>query len=196
MRIAQKVMTGRRRISGAAAGTLVAASIILTAAAAPVRLLNVSAHDDAVLIESTEPVAYVVSRPDPHTLLVDLRNVSVSRPHADLPGSGQLAGVKVEQTAAPDGASLARIRVSLTMPSEYRVRSARNTIRVELNPAPGAPRPDAPASAARTPAPDRGQDAGSGDGHRAGAHTPYAVVHDGHAQRQRPAAAVERGGVG
>jgi type IV pilus assembly protein PilQ len=147
-------------VAGAAAGALAAASIILTAAAAPVRLLDVSAHDNAVLIESTEPVPYIVSRPDPLTLLVDLRNVSISLPAADLPGSGQIAGVKVEQRAASDGTALARIRVSMRMASEYRVRSARNTIRVELTPAPGAPRPAAARSVPGAQTGGRTHDAG------------------------------------
>ena len=54
-----------------------AGSMLVSAANAPVRLVGVSMQDNAVLIESTEPVAYAVSRPDPLTLLVDLRNVRV-----------------------------------------------------------------------------------------------------------------------
>ena len=55
----------------------------------------------------------------------------------------RFAGVKLEQAAAVDGASLARVRVSLTGPSEYRVRSARNTIRVELTASTAQAKPDA-----------------------------------------------------
>ena len=84
-----------------------------------------------------------MSRPDPLTLLVDLRNVSVSDARAEVVRSGSLAGVKLEQAAAVDGASLARVRVSLTGPSEYRVRSARNTIRVELTASAAQAKPDA-----------------------------------------------------
>ena len=62
-----------------------AGSLMLTAAAAPVRLLGVSAQGNAVLIEATEPVAYTVSRPDALTLVVELRNVSVRR--CDQPGA-------------------------------------------------------------------------------------------------------------
>jgi type IV pilus secretin PilQ/predicted competence protein len=130
--IAHKVRQQRRRLAAAVITALAAGSIMLSAATAPVRLLGVSSQDNAVLIEATEPVAYAVSRPDPLTLLVDLRNVSVSDARADIVRGGSLAGVKLEQAAAIDGASLARVRVSLTEPSEYRVRSARNTIRVEL----------------------------------------------------------------
>ncbi len=42
------------------------------------RLVGVSAQANAVLIEATEPVAYSVNRPTPLTLVVDMRNVSVS----------------------------------------------------------------------------------------------------------------------
>ena len=47
-----------------------------SAGRAPIRLLGVSAQGNAVVIEATEPAAYVVSRPDPLTVLVELRNVS------------------------------------------------------------------------------------------------------------------------
>jgi hypothetical protein len=52
-------------------------SLSLSAGAAPIRLLGVSAHGNQVLIESTEPAAYAVKRPDPLTVVVELRNVSV-----------------------------------------------------------------------------------------------------------------------
>ena len=141
--IAHKVGQQRGRMAAALMTALAAGGILVSAATAPVRLVGVSSQDNAVLIESTEPVAYAVSRPDPLTLLVDLRNVSVSDARADVVRSGSLAGVKLEQAAAVDGASLARVRVSLTGPSEYRVRSARNTIRVELTASTAQAKPDA-----------------------------------------------------
>ncbi len=149
--IAYKVRQQRRRMAAAAVTALAASSMLVSAAAAPVRLLGVSSQDNAVLIESTEPVAYAVSRPDPLTLLVDLRNVSVSDARADVVRAGSLAGVKLEQAAAVDGASLARVRVSLTEPSEYRVRSARNTIRVELTKSGSQPKPAAHAALEQNP---------------------------------------------
>jgi type IV pilus secretin PilQ/predicted competence protein len=149
--IAHKVGQQRRRVAAAAMTALAAGSILVSAAAAPVRLVGVSSLDNAVLIESTEPAAYAVSRPDPLTLLVDLRNVSVSDARADVVRGGSLAGVKLEQAAAVDGSSLARVRVSLTGPSEYRVRSARNTIRVELTPSAVQPKPAAAPAVAQNP---------------------------------------------
>ena len=50
----------------------------LAAGTGPIRLLGVSGEGNAVLIESAEPAAYVVKRPDSLTLLVELRNVSVA----------------------------------------------------------------------------------------------------------------------
>jgi type IV pilus secretin PilQ/predicted competence protein len=110
------------------------ASVMLAATGTPVRLVGVSADGNAVLIESTEPVAHTVSRPDRLTLVVELRNVSVADARSDVERQGTIAAVKLEQATAIDGRSLARVHVSLVQPSEYRVRSARNTIRVELTP--------------------------------------------------------------
>src|SRR4051812_41383643 len=135
--IAHKVIEQRRRLLAAAGIVLAAGSVLVSAAGTTVKLVGVSSQENAVLIESTEPVAYAVSRPDPLTLIVDLRNVSVADARATVARAGALAGVKLEQAAAVDGASLARVRMSLTRPSEYQVRSARNTIRVELTPAAG-----------------------------------------------------------
>jgi type IV pilus assembly protein PilQ len=115
-----------------------AGGLVVTAAPSPVRLLGVSAQatgrSAAVLIEATEPVAYAVSRPDPLTLLVDLRNVSVADAENQVARSGPVERVTLEQATAIDGKALARVRLALASPSTYRVRSARNTIRVELEP--------------------------------------------------------------
>ena len=135
-------------------GLAATAGIILTATA-PVRLVGVTSQGDTVLIEATEPVAYAVSRPDALSLVVDLRNVSVSDARADVERRGSIAGVRLEQSSAPDGRALARVHVALAKPSEYVVRSSRNTIRVELKgaapgaSAPAAPKPSAPVTAAR-----------------------------------------------
>jgi type IV pilus assembly protein PilQ len=133
--MAHNVSERGRRLGIASIAAVAASGIMLSAAAAPVRLVGVSAQINAVLIEATAPVPYAVSRPDPLTLLVDLRGVSATEARADVPRGGHLAGVTVEQAAATDGTALARIRVALNSPSGYRVRSARNTIRLELSPA-------------------------------------------------------------
>jgi type IV pilus assembly protein PilQ len=134
-------IAGRLTMAVALAAT---AGIILTATAAPVRLIGVTREGDTVLIEATEPVAYSVSRPDALTLVVDMRNVSVSDARADIATEGAIAGVRLEQAAAVDGRELARVHVNFAKPSQYTVRSSRNTIRVELK---GAALPSAAAAA-------------------------------------------------
>ena len=139
-----------------AAGLAATAGIILTAAAAPVRLVAVTRQGEAVLIEATEPVAYSVSRPDALSLVVDMRNVSVSDARAEVERQGAIAGVRLEQASGADGRALARVHVNLAKPSEYVVRSARNMIRIE--PKSGASKAAAvpastPAAMATAPAP-------------------------------------------
>ena len=153
-----------------------------------VKLVGVSSHDNAVLIESTEPVAYAASRPDPLTLLVDLRNVSVADARASVGASGAVAGVELEQ-AVGGGRRVARARPHVADRAvEYQVRSARNTIRVELTPGggEGAPPPATSAPAAQTalsssrriPAPRRCSSASAPGVRR---------IDDRHLQRQRAA---------
>ena len=87
-----------------------------------------------IMIEASEPVAYLTSQPDPLTVLVDLRNVNAAtiagKPVADL--LAPVNGVAVEHATAPDGAPVARVRVHLDRAAKHRVRSSRNTILVEV----------------------------------------------------------------
>jgi len=93
-----------------------------------------------VLIEASEPVAYLTSQPDPLTVLVDLRNVRVGgldgKPVAAM--LAPVAGVVIEDASAPDGSPVARVRVRLDRAAKHRVRSSRNTILVEVERAGGA----------------------------------------------------------
>lgn len=132
------------RLSGARARPIMFAAVVALAGAvamaanAAVRLVGVTARSDdngqTVLIEATEPVAYVVSRPDPLTVLVDMRDVAiggdVKRVAQTL--SGPVQSVRVEEATATDGDPVARVRLALTEPAPHRVRSTRNTIRVEF----------------------------------------------------------------
>ncbi|MCC7125095.1 MAG: type IV pilus secretin PilQ [Acidobacteria bacterium] len=88
-----------------------------------------------VLIESTEPVAYLTSQPDPLTVFVDLRNVRTDGLDARALATMQppVSAVRVEPAIAPDGAPVARVRVALSEPARHRVRSSRNMIYVEVN---------------------------------------------------------------
>jgi type IV pilus secretin PilQ/predicted competence protein len=122
----------RTWVAGLVVLTLV--GTMLSAATAPVRLVGVSRQENAVLIEASAPVAYGVSQPDPFTVVVNLRHVSVGDARNDVQRGGALTGVRLEQASDVDGASVARVHLSLAQPAEYKVRSARNTIRVELSP--------------------------------------------------------------
>lgn len=127
-----------------------ACGIALAAESTPIRLLGVSSDGSAVLIKASEPVAYAVSRPDPLTLVVELRNVTVADAINDVGRKDLVAGVTLEQAAAVDGVAVARVRVALARPAEPKLRSARNLIWVQLSPAAAGPGADA-AAAASTP---------------------------------------------
>ena len=144
-------LAGHVAAVGAAAGT----------ATVPA-LRAVSTRDDGtvrtVVIEASEPVAYVTSQPDPLTVLVDLRNVSAEGVQATTPQRlSPLGAVTVERSMASDGTPLARVRVHLERAAPHRVRTTRNVIVVEVDPstapartasAAPAPAPAAPAAAA------------------------------------------------
>jgi type IV pilus assembly protein PilQ len=126
--LTRAVLSVATLVSAAAAG-----GILLTAASASVRLLSVTTQGPAVVIEATEPVAYTVNQPDPLTLIVDLRNAAVADAAAHVEPRGLVTAIRLEQAAAADGLGVARVRISLARAAEYKVRSSRNTIRVELN---------------------------------------------------------------
>ena len=116
------------------------AAVDATASRAEVpHLRAVSVRDDggvsAVVIEATEPVAYVTSQPDPLTVLVDLRNVQTGGIQAGtmVRGLAPLRGVRVEESRAADGTPLARVRVNLDRAASHRVRTTRNLIVVEVD---------------------------------------------------------------
>jgi type IV pilus assembly protein PilQ len=133
-----------------------AGGLSLSAGSAPIRLLGVSVDGNAVLIESAEPAAYVVKRPDALTVLVELRNVSVANAANGIQRRDPIAGVTLEQGSSDDGQAVARVRVTLSRPLEYAVRSARNLIRLELTgpagPAVPSAVPDGPSSRSASPA--------------------------------------------
>jgi type IV pilus assembly protein PilQ len=136
----------------AALTTALAGAALVAAGGTPVRLVGVTAHESAVVIEATEPAAYTVTRPDPLTLVVDLRDASVADAPTSVPPRGLVSGVRLEQATAPDGVGVARVRIALGRAAEYTVRSARNTIRLELQT--GAPAAAAAARPVSAPAVD------------------------------------------
>jgi type IV pilus assembly protein PilQ len=95
---------------------------------------HVNAKGAALVIEASDPVAYIATRPDPLTVLVDVRNVTaeglangfVANPKSPI------ADVNVEP-ADPAIAPGSRIRVGLVEPVGYRVRSDRNRIVLDFD---------------------------------------------------------------
>jgi hypothetical protein len=126
-----------------AAPLMAALAVTLTAAGPPAAdgpaVRSISGRLDGgvstVLIESSEPVAYLTSQPDPRTVFVDLRNART----ADLDASGvgamqpPVSDVRLEPATAPDGSPVTRVRVALAHPARHRVRSSRNLIFVEVD---------------------------------------------------------------
>jgi type IV pilus assembly protein PilQ len=129
-----------RAVYAAATAAAVALTVLAAGAATgAARLVGVSAESrdngQTILIEATEPVAYSVSRPDARTVLVELRNVSVAGAanRVRATSASLVAGVSMEDGTALDGSGVGRVQLALTSPAAHRVRSTRNTIRVELD---------------------------------------------------------------
>src|SRR5262249_39350417 len=94
----------------------------------------------SLVIEATDPVAYVTARPDPLTLLVDLRNVAADGVANTVSpeGRGPIAGVSIEPVESL-GAPASRVRIALTQPVAHHVRSDRNSVIVDFDRPKGAP---------------------------------------------------------
>jgi len=96
-----------------------------------------------VVIETTEPVAYVAAQPDPLTLLVDLRDVAPGDVRPSAP-AGVIASVAVEPGPGDGGAAIARVRMLLARPATPTIHSRMNTVIVEFDGAATAAAPAAP----------------------------------------------------
>ena len=152
-------MVGRiaRLVTAAACVAVLAGQVAVTGAASGgaelPQLRGVSSRLDrgisAIVIEATEPVAYVTSQPDPLTVLVDMRNVRCGRPERRRPSCAPVNAVRVEQATAADGSPVARVRVGLAHAAAHRVRASAELIVVEVA------RDTAGASPAAAPAPRR-----------------------------------------
>jgi type IV pilus secretin PilQ/predicted competence protein len=95
---------------------------------------RVNGKGTALVIEASEPVAYLTTRPDPLTVLVDFRNVDaegVANSFAASPKS-PIAGVTIEREESL-GVPTSRVRISLALPVAHRVRSDRNTVVVDFD---------------------------------------------------------------
>ena len=95
---------------------------------------RVSSKGASLVIEATEPVAYVTTRPDPYTVLLEFRNVAAEGVANTVAATAKspVAGVSVE-SAESLGVPAARVRVALAQPVTHHVRSARNTVVVDFD---------------------------------------------------------------
>jgi len=102
------------------------------------RLKSISSHVGSrgvsLTIEASEPVGYSVTRPDPVTVVVEFRNVTM----ADVSNTvvagvkSPIAAVSVEPFESM-GAPASRVRVMLAQPVAHHARSERNTIVVDFD---------------------------------------------------------------
>jgi len=105
----------------------------------------------SLVIEASDPVPYVATRPDPLTLYIDFRNVSVEglASFASKAG-GPISNVAIEPGDPAVGGS-PRVRVNLSQAVAHRVRADRNTVVIDFDKATakGAPYVMPPPSASK-----------------------------------------------
>ena len=121
----------------AAAGALVDASAPGAAVGGRIKTITsrANAKGASLVIEATEPVAYVATAPDPLTVVLDLRNViadgaanSVTANH-----TSPIASVSIEAADDLRGAPASRVRIALAQPVAHHIRSERNTIVIDFD---------------------------------------------------------------
>ena len=126
----------------AVAGALVHAGVTGSSTVPTVRLKVISSRADSngtsVVIETTEPVPYLMTRPDPLTVVLEFRNIDAQGvvnkivPSAKSP----IAAVTVENADAL-GAPTSRVRIKLAEAVAHRVRSEKSSVIVEFQKANG-----------------------------------------------------------
>ena len=103
-----------------------------------VRLVEVTSESTAasqsVLITATAPASYTTRQVDPLTVLITLRDVAAGdvdtklRPGPDDP----VTSVEVRDAVDDDGNPVTQVRIGLREPTDYEVRSRRQTIQVRF----------------------------------------------------------------
>jgi type IV pilus assembly protein PilQ len=96
---------------------------------------RVDNHAGVISIEASDPVPYVASQPDPKTFVIEMRDV-IAVGFADrftVDPRVPISGVRVENARAFDGATIARVSLTLAQPIRPRVRSSRNVIYIEAD---------------------------------------------------------------
>ena len=107
-----------------------------SASGSAAKLLSIGADagggGHAIVIEASEPVAYAVTRPDPFTVLVDLRDVRAGdaknrfRPAPGAP----VSAVVIDEMTAPDGSPLTRVMMQLRQPLQHTATANKGKIRI------------------------------------------------------------------
>ena len=102
---------------------------------------RVDGRTGVIAIEASTPVPYVASQPDARTFVVELRDVVTAGFEDGFTADPRhpIAAVRVENSQSFDGATVARVRLTLNQPMRPRVRSARNVIYVEADRIDAAP---------------------------------------------------------
>ncbi len=98
---------------------------------------RVTSKGTSLVIEASEPVPYVATRPDPLTLLIEFRNVSAdtvtSTVAADVKSAIESVAVEPGEDGDASKQGSPRIRVKLSEPVAYRARANRNTVVIEFD---------------------------------------------------------------
>ncbi len=95
---------------------------------------KVTSKGTSLVIEATEPVPYVATRPDPLTLFIDFRNVAAEgmTSAVSTDAKSAITAVSVEPSDQ-DSPANSRIRVVLSEAVAHRVRASRNTIVIDFD---------------------------------------------------------------
>jgi type IV pilus assembly protein PilQ len=95
---------------------------------------RVTSTGTSLVIEASEPVPYVATRPDPLTLYIDFRNVAADGLTSVVASAtkGPIEGVAIEP-ADPIGEGSPRVRVRLTQPVAHHVRADRNMVVIDFD---------------------------------------------------------------
>ena len=130
---------------GLAAASGSESSTATTAAPPVVRLKTITSRatntGTSLVIEASDPVPFVATRPDPLTLYIDFRNVAADGLASFAANAkGPIAGVTLEPGDLNTGSS-PRIRISLSQPVAHRVRADRNSVVIDFDRASGKAAP-------------------------------------------------------
>ncbi len=114
-----------------------------TATPPAVRLKTITSHATStgttLVIEASDPVPYVATRPDPLTLYIDFRNVSADGLASFVArGKAPIADVSVEP-GDRNGGGTPRVRINLSQPVAHHVRAERNSVVVDFDRAAAKP---------------------------------------------------------